>query len=123
MIVFKEGDSIYHSKVLSFYRKKPFDLVATYQFPSLLPCPSSSTIGTFSVKDVKPTETGEASKIKVKVRMNIHGVFFIKSAHLIEKVPVSPEEAMETDKTAASTESTTPAVVNNSTDTSDVSQG
>ena len=115
MVVFKEGDSIYHSKMLSFYRKKPFDLVATYQLPSLLPYPSPS-IGTFSVKDVKPTEAGEASKIKVKVRMNIHGIFFVKSASLVEKLPVQPEEAMETDKPANAT-------TGGSTDTSDVSQG
>ena len=121
MVVFKEGDSIYHSKVLSFYRKKPFDLVASYQLPSLLPTPSAD-IGTFSVKDVKPTDTGEASKIKVKVRMNIHGMFFIKSASLIEKLPVEPEEAMEMDKPAAA--DTAPvANTGGSTDTSDVSQG
>ena len=97
MVVFKEGDSIYHSKVLSFYRKQSFDLIASYQQPSLLPYPSAA-IGTFSVKDVKPTETGEASKIKVKVRMNIHGSFFVKTASMIERLPEVPDEAMETDK-------------------------
>ena len=114
MVVFKEGDQIYHSKILSFFRKKPFDLVASYQLPSLLPYPSPD-IGTFSVRDVKPTEAGEASKIKVKVRLNIHGVFFVKMASLIEKLPPEPEETMETDKPASA--------VSNSVDSSDVSQG
>ena len=114
MVVFKEGDQIYHSKVLSFYRKQPFDLVATYQKPSLLPYPTPA-IGTFSVRDVKPTESGEASKIKVKVRMNIHGIFFIKTASLIEKLPaVTEEEVMETEK---------PANVGGNGESSDVSQG
>ena len=120
MIVFKEGDSIYHSKLLSFYRKKSFDLVASYQLPSQVPYPSPN-IGTFSVRDVKPTEEGEASKVKVKVRMNIHGIFFIKTASMIEKLPEEPVEAMETDK-PASTESA-PAMASGSTDTSDISQG
>lgn len=120
MVVFKEGDNIYHSKILTFYRKKSFDLVASYQLPSLIPYPSSN-IGTFSVRDVKPTEAGEASKVKVKVRMNIHGMFFIKSASMIEKLPEVVEEAMETDKPRAA--DSAPATGTGSSDPSDVSQG
>lgn len=120
MVVFKEGDAIYHSKILTFFRKKSFEVVASYQFPSQVPFPSPH-IGTFSVRDVKPTEAGEASKVKVKVRMNIHGVFFIKSASMIEKLPEAPEEAMETDKTQNA--ESAPAAGTGSGDTSDVSQG
>ena len=118
MVVFKEGDAIYHSKILTFYRQKSFELAALYQIPSQVPYPSPN-IGTFSVRDVKPTEAGEASKVKVKVRMNIHGVFFIKSASMIEKLP--PEEAMETDKPQSA--ESAPASAPGSGDTSDVSQG
>ena len=118
--MFKEGDTIYHSKILSFYRKKPFDLVATYQQPSLLPYPTPD-IGTFSVRDVKPTETGEASKVKVKVRMSIHGIFFIKSATMVEKPPNVPDDAMETEKPPNS--ESAPTMASASTDTSDLSQG
>lgn len=120
MVVFKEKDAIYHSKILTFYRKKSFDVVASYQFPSQVPFPSPN-IGTFSVRDVKPTEAGEASKVKVKVRMSIHGVFFIKSASMIEKLPGPPEESMETDKPQNS--DSVPATGTGSGDTSDVSQG
>lgn len=45
------------------------------------------------MKNVVPTAEGEASKVKVKVRMNIHGVFFLKSATMIEKL--KPEEVEE----------------------------
>lgn len=44
--------------------------------------------GTFKVNNVVPAAEGESSKIKVKVRMNIHGVFTIKQASLVEKVQV-----------------------------------
>ena len=37
MVVFKEGDAIYHSKILSFYRKEPFELEACYQYPNIIP--------------------------------------------------------------------------------------
>ncbi len=39
MVVFKAGDPIYHSKLLSFYRKEPFKLEASYQFPDQIPYP------------------------------------------------------------------------------------
>ena len=45
--------------------------------------------GTFRVKGVKPTDEGESSKLKIKVRLSIHGTFIIKSAVMIEK-QVSP---------------------------------
>ena len=51
--------------------------------------------GQFHIKNVSPTEEGEASKVKVKVRVNIHGVFFIKSATMVEHQ--KQEEAMETE--------------------------
>ena len=37
MIVFKPGDAIYHSKVLTFYRKQPFSLHAEYAEPANIP--------------------------------------------------------------------------------------
>ena len=33
MVVFKQGDPIYHSKVLSFFRKEGFNLEAVYANP------------------------------------------------------------------------------------------
>ena len=51
---------------------------------------------------MSPTEEGEASKVKVKVRMNIHGVFFVKSATMVEKQKVEEEESMESEPTAPS---------------------
>lgn len=101
MVVFKEGDAIYHSKVLSFYRKEPFELEACYQYPNNIPY-LNPIIGNFRVKNVSPTEEGEASKVKVKVRMNIHGVFFVKSATMVEKQKVEEEESMESEPTAPS---------------------
>ena len=116
MIVFKPGDLIYHSKILSFYRTEPFDLVACYADPKALPCPEEHIgefskhikwflflccyffpphVGSFRIKDVVPNEEGEAAKVKVKVRLNIHGVFFVKSATLVEKIKPEEEQEME----------------------------
>ena len=54
-----------------------------------------SVVGRFHISDVKPNEEDESSKVKVKVRMNIHGIFRIKSATMVEKKMRA--EAMETE--------------------------
>ena len=44
MIVFKEGDNIGVSKLLTFYRKEPFYIQAEYADPLVVPC-ANPTIG------------------------------------------------------------------------------
>ena len=44
MVVFKEGDTIYHSKILTFFRKESFELEASYVHPDKIPY-SSPLIG------------------------------------------------------------------------------
>ena len=36
------------------------------------------------IQKVVPQATGESSKVKVKVRMNVHGIFSVSSASLVE---------------------------------------
>ena len=38
--MFKEGDTIYHSKILSFFRKESFALEASYVHPDKIPYPT-----------------------------------------------------------------------------------
>lgn len=53
------------------------------------------------IQNVVPQESGESAKVKVKVRVNVHGVFSVASASLIEIVkPAEGEEPMDTDQTA-----------------------
>lgn len=50
--------------------------------------PASSSLafsGHFSVQNVVPQPDGDSSKVKVKVRINVHGIFSVSSASLIEK--------------------------------------
>jgi len=42
--------------------------------------------GKFLIKNVAPTKDDEASKIKVKVRINMHGIFSVTQASMVEKV-------------------------------------
>uniref|UniRef100_A0A8C7NBM4 Heat shock protein 4a n=1 Tax=Oncorhynchus kisutch TaxID=8019 RepID=A0A8C7NBM4_ONCKI len=95
--VFPKNHAAPFSKVLTFYRREPFSLEAYYNNPKELPYPDPS-IGQFMVQKVVPQANGESSKVKVKVRVNVHGVFSVSSASLVEVLkPTEGEEPMETD--------------------------
>ncbi|XP_070774148.1 heat shock 70 kDa protein 4a isoform X3 [Enoplosus armatus] len=97
--VFPKNHAAPFSKVLTFFRKEPFSLDAYYNNPKELPYPSS-TIGQFLIQNVVPQASGESAKVKVKVRVNVHGVFSVSSASLVEVVKTAEgEEPMETDQT------------------------
>uniref|UniRef100_A0A669DZZ7 Heat shock protein 4a n=1 Tax=Oreochromis niloticus TaxID=8128 RepID=A0A669DZZ7_ORENI len=96
--VFPKNHAAPFSKVLTFYRKEPFSLEAYYNNPKELPYPKA-TIGTFLIQNVVPQASGESAKVKVKVRVNVHGVFSVSSASLVEVVKTAEgEEPMETDQ-------------------------
>ena len=52
-------------------------------------------LGSFSVQDVVPNKEGESSKVKVKVRLDIHGVFTIVNASLVEKLATATDTETE----------------------------
>lgn len=54
--------------------------MACHQFFSTPPHPT----GQFFIQKVVPQASGESSKVKVKVRVNIHGIFSVSSASLVE---------------------------------------
>lgn len=57
--------------------------------------------GSFTIDKVVPQATGDSSKVKVKVRVNINGVFTVSTASMIEKVE-NKEEPMEVEETSTS---------------------
>ncbi|NP_001083317.1 heat shock protein family A (Hsp70) member 4 S homeolog [Xenopus laevis] len=96
--VFPKNHAAPFSKVLTFYRKEPFNLDAYYSAPKELPYPDPS-LGQFHVQKVIPQADGSSSKVKVKVRVNIHGIFSVSSASLVEIHKTEDgEEPMETDQ-------------------------
>ncbi|KAI1234268.1 hypothetical protein IHE44_0003986 [Lamprotornis superbus] len=96
--VFPKNHPAPFSKVLTFYRKEPFTLEAYYSSPKELPYPDPA-IAHFLVQKVTPQTDGSSSKVKVKVRVNIHGIFSVSSASLVEVHKSDEnEEPMETDQ-------------------------
>uniref|UniRef100_A0A672QWG2 Heat shock protein 4a n=1 Tax=Sinocyclocheilus grahami TaxID=75366 RepID=A0A672QWG2_SINGR len=98
--VFPKNHAAPFSKVLTFYRREPFSLEAYYNNSKELPYPDP-TIGQFTIQKVVPQPSGESSKVKVKVRVNVHGVFSVSNASLVEVVKSAEgEEPMEMDTPA-----------------------
>ncbi|XP_062378945.1 heat shock 70 kDa protein 4L isoform X1 [Sardina pilchardus] len=82
--VFSKNHAAPFSKVITFHKREPFDLEAFYSLPQELPYPDAR-IGRFSVQNVVPQPDGESSRVKVKVRVNVHGIFSVSSAALMER--------------------------------------
>lgn len=60
-----------------------------------------SPTGQFNIQKVVPQPSGESAKVKVKVRVNVHGVFSVSSASLVEVIKSAEgDEPMETDTPA-----------------------
>ncbi|KAG7206377.1 hypothetical protein KM043_003742 [Ampulex compressa] len=96
MEVFGHNHSIPFSKMLTFYRSSPFTLSASYSTPP--PSYPQTHIGVFIIKNVKPTQEGESSKVKVKVRVNLNGILTVASASLVEKRELTQQEKEEEEK-------------------------
>lgn len=101
LLVFPQGNSIPSTKVLSFYRKEPFDIEAVYAEPSLLPGGINPWIGKFTAKDVPADPKGDITCVKLKTRLNLHGVVSFETAY-VEEVEEREEPApMDVDSAEA----------------------
>jgi heat shock protein 4 len=101
LIVFNQGNIVPSTKILTFYRKQPFDLEARYAAPDALPGKGSPWIGRFSVKGVKADGKDDFMICKLKARVNIHGVLNVESGYYVEEQEVEevdPAEEKEGEK-------------------------
>jgi len=112
MEVFGENHPFPFSKMLTFYRKEPFTLEATYAYPNHVPYSKTfvgnecftlilldaieiaQISGHFLIDNVVAAPNGENSKVKVKVRLNGHGLFAVTSASLYESQQKTDDEQM-----------------------------
>lgn len=95
LTVFNKGNVMPSTKILTFYRKQPFDLEARYAKPEMLPGKMNPWIGRFSVKGVKADSKDDFMICKLKARLNLHGILNVESGYYVEDVEVDepiPEE-------------------------------
>ncbi|RGP76801.1 heat shock 70kda 4 [Fusarium longipes] len=98
LIVFNKGNVMPSTKILTFYRKQPFDLEARYAQPELLPGKTNPWIGRFSVKNVKADGKDDFMICKLKARVNIHGVLNVETGYYVEEEEVEEEINEDGDK-------------------------
>ena len=96
LTVFNKGNVMPSTKILTFYRKQPFDLEARYAKPEMLPGKMNPWIGRFSVKGVKADSKDDFMICKLKARLNLHGILNVESGYYVEDVEV--EEPIPEDK-------------------------
>ncbi|XP_045143330.1 heat shock 70 kDa protein 4L [Echinops telfairi] len=99
--VFTKNHPAPFSKVITFHKKEPFELEAFYTNSHEVPYPDPR-IGSFTIQNVFPQSDGDSSKVKVKVRINIHGIFSVASASVIEKQNVEGDHSDSPMETEAS---------------------
>ena len=95
LTVFNKGNVMPSTKILTFYRKQPFDLEAKYAKPEMLPGKMNPWIGRFSVKNVKADSRDDFMICKLKARLNLHGILNVESGYYVEDVEIEepiPEE-------------------------------
>ena len=86
IVVFDRNNGIPSTKILTFTRSEPFTLYASYVHPEEIPRGINPWIGQFTIKNVEPANSsGEPSDIKVKVRLNIHGILSVEGAYTVEE--------------------------------------
>lgn len=93
LTVFPKGNGIPSTKVLSFYRRKQFDVDAVYVEPAQVPTGGDPWIAKFQAIDVPVDPKGDPTVVKVKTRLNAHGVLSFESAY-VEEVE-EKEEAVQ----------------------------
>lgn len=126
-IVFPKGNPIPSIKALTFYRPGTFSVDVQYADVSELQAPAK--ISTYTIGPFQSTK-GERAKLKVKVRLNLHGIVSVDSAILLEEeeieVPVIKEATkMDTDEASSdpAPPSTSEPDVNMQTDAPGVENG
>lgn len=90
LLVFPKGNGVPSTKALTFYRKQPFEIEATYAEPSALPGGINPWIAKFTAKNVGPNEKGDHSTVRVRTRLNQHGVLSFEQTYI--EVEVEEEE-------------------------------
>ncbi|XP_057969054.1 heat shock 70 kDa protein 15-like [Malania oleifera] len=98
-IVFPKGNPVPSVKALTFYRSGTFSIDVHYADVSDVHVPAK--ISTYAIGPFQSTKS-ERAKVKVKVRLNIHGIVSVESATLLEEeeieIPVVKEPAKEATK-------------------------
>ncbi|CAN6349870.1 unnamed protein product [Urochloa humidicola] len=104
-LVFPKGNAVPSVKALTFYRSSTFEVDVLYVDTGDSQIPQK--ISTYTIGPFQPSK-GEKAKLKVKVRLNIHGIVTVDAATMLEEedveVPVSSVNEAPKDATKMDTD-------------------
>ena len=86
LVVFPPGNAIPSTKILTFYRQGSFELEARYTDDAAVPRGTNPWLGKFTIKNVAKPSTGDLACVKVKARLNLHGIVNFEGAYVVEEV-------------------------------------
>eukprot|EP01088_Endostelium_zonatum_P002145 TRINITY_DN1259_c0_g1_i1.p1 TRINITY_DN1259_c0_g1~~TRINITY_DN1259_c0_g1_i1.p1 ORF type:complete len:771 (-),score=300.34 TRINITY_DN1259_c0_g1_i1:46-2358(-) len=106
--VIARGAVIPVSKMVTYPQGRPFEMIARYSADQDLAPGTRIDLGRFKVNEVPLSKSGETLKARVKVRVNLHGIFGVESASVSETIEAPPaaEGKMEEDAKAADSPAT-----------------
>merc|ERR1712070_345067 len=81
-VVFPENSTLNVVKMLTFWRKSAFELKASYKDEMALLPGTAPELGNFMV-NLSPQQ--KPGKVKVKVKLTLHGTFAVEGAQLVEE--------------------------------------
>ena len=87
-LVFERNSPYPATKLLTFFRSEPFRITASYPDDTLLPPRENKTVSCYEIGPVVVPQGAEKAKIKVKVRINIHGLLEVDTVQSIEEEEV-----------------------------------
>jgi len=102
--LFPLNTTIPSTKAITVYRKEPFKLSIDYTNIELLPPGTKTHIATSTISTI-PVSKGDSPRIKVIVKLDVHGIVSIENAEFID----SFEEEVPVPTPAPTTTTTTPA--------------
>lgn len=86
LVVFPTGNAIPSTKILTFYRSGPFEIEARYDESAELPKGTNPWIGKYTIKNVEKPASGDHAIVKVKARLNLHGIMNFEGAYIVEEI-------------------------------------
>jgi len=93
--VLEKGATVPANRTITLRRKEAFDIEARYASSAKLPAGTNPWIAKYTVKGVTPTKEGDHATVKVKGRLDIHGIFSFGSPYILEEADQEEDAAMD----------------------------
>lgn len=90
--VFPYLEKIPLSKLLTIYKREPFEIEARYRYHNNIPF-NDPRIGKFQINNVVANAQGENSEVKLKARITKNGIFEISSPQIIETIEAQQQQS------------------------------